>query len=55
MNSRFVMGVTGAGLDFRFRFQTGFLAPGTGSPQVKHADSALAIIPLQALHRVMPN
>jgi hypothetical protein len=56
MNSRFVTGVAGAAdLAFRFRYQAGFPTPGTGSPQVKHADSALAIIPLQALHRVMPN
>jgi hypothetical protein len=57
MNSRLVIGVTGAAaLAVFFRFWNHrFPIPGTGSPQVKHAASALAIIPLQALHRVMPN
>jgi hypothetical protein len=55
MNSRLVIGVTGAAaLAVFFRFWNHrFPIPGTGSPQVKHAASALAIIPLQALHRVM--
>jgi|HubBroStandDraft_4_1064222.scaffolds.fasta_scaffold1625572_1 hypothetical protein len=67
MNSRFVTGVSGftggsdltgaavLGLDFCFWYQADLAAPGTGSPQVKHSKSVLVIIPLQALHRVMPN
>jgi len=58
MNSRLVTGVAGAGvrgLDFFIWYQTGLGSPGTGSPQVKHSESVLVIIPLQELHRVMPN
>jgi len=59
-NSRLVTGVAGVAalgldLDFLTWYQTGLGSPGTGSPQVKHSESVLVIIPLQELHRVMPN